>query len=110
MKLLSIEPTPSPNVMKLNVDERLPDGVQHVYTKAGAAKAPELMGKLLEIDGVTSIFHTADFLSLERKSNADWQRILTHAREILQVGAGAAVVVPSTADAGAFGEAQVGGS
>ncbi|WP_312117077.1 virulence factor [Brevibacillus reuszeri] len=107
MKLLSIEPTPSPNVMKLNVDERLPDGVQHVYTKAGAAKAPELMGKLLEIDGVTSIFHTADFLALERKSNADWQRILTHAREILQVGAGAAVVVPSTADAGAFGEAQV---
>ncbi|MGG1658812.1 virulence factor [Brevibacillus sp. NRS-1366] len=107
MKLLSIEPTPSPNVMKLNVDERLPDGVQHVYTKAEAAKAPELMGKLLEIDGVTSIFHTADFLALERKSNADWQRILTQAREVLQAGGGAAVPVLAQADGAAFGEAQV---
>ncbi|MFP3392135.1 virulence factor [Brevibacillus sp. SIMBA_040] len=107
MKLLSIEPTPSPNVMKLNVDVRLPDGVQHVYKKAEAAKAPELMGKLLEIDGVTSIFHTADFLALERKSTADWQRILTQAREVLQAGAGTTVTVPSAADAAAFGEAQV---
>ncbi|MED1783106.1 virulence factor [Brevibacillus fortis] len=107
MKLLSIEPTPSPNVMKLNVDERLPDGVQHVYTKKDASKAPELMNKLLEIEGVTSIFHTADFLALERKSNADWQRILTVAREVLQVGGGAAVPVMSAEEAGAFGEAQV---
>ncbi|WP_289135885.1 virulence factor [uncultured Brevibacillus sp.] len=107
MKLLSIEPTPSPNVMKLNVDVRLPDGVQHVYKKVEAAKAPELMSKLLEIDGVTSIFHTADFLALERKSTADWQRILTQAREVLQAGAGTTVTVPSAADAAAFGEAQV---
>ncbi len=107
MKLLSIEPTPSPNVMKLNVDERLPDGVQHVYTKKDASKAPELMNKLLEIEGVTSIFHTADFLALERKSNADWQRILTVAREVLQAGGGAAVPDRSAEDAGAFGEAQV---
>lgn len=107
MKLLSIEPTPSPNVMKLNVDERLPDGVQHVYTKKEAVKAPELMGKLLEIEGVTSLFHTADFLALERKSNADWQRILTQAREVLQAGGGAAVPVLAQADGASFGEAQV---
>ncbi|RNB81748.1 virulence factor [Brevibacillus nitrificans] len=107
MKLLSIEPTPSPNVMKLNVDERLPDGVQHVYTKEHVAKYPELMGKLLAIEGVTSIFHTADFLALERKSNADWQRILTQSREILQAGEGTAVPVLAATDGAAFGEAQV---
>lgn len=107
MKLLSIEPTPSPNVMKLNVDERLPVGVQHVYTKENIDKAPELMGKLLAIEGVVSIFHTADFLALERKSNADWQRILTQSREILQAGEGAAVPVMAAAEGAAFGEAQV---
>ncbi|QRG69507.1 virulence factor [Brevibacillus choshinensis] len=107
MKLLSIEPTPSPNVMKLGVDERLPDGVQHVYTKESAAKLPEMIGQLLAIEGVTSIFHTADFLALERKSNADWQRILTQAREILQAGEGMAVPVLTAAEGGAFGEAQV---
>jgi len=107
MKLLSIEPTPSPNVMKLNVDERLPDGVQHVYTKEKAAGSPEQMEKLLAIEGVTSIFHTADFLALERKSNADWQRILTAAREILAAGEGAAVPVFAALEGAAFGEAQV---
>lgn len=108
MKLLSIEPTPSPNVMKLNVDERLPEGVQRVYTKEGAGQAPEIMNKLLAIEGVTSIFHTADFLALERKSNADWQRILTQSREILQAGEGAAVpVLAQDQGAAAFGEAQV---
>ncbi|WP_400164141.1 virulence factor [Brevibacillus sp. TJ4] len=108
MKLLSIEPTPSPNVMKLNVDERLPDGVQRVYTKENAEKAPAIMVKLLSIDGVVSLFQTADFLALERKSNADWQAILTQAREVLH--AGADLPVPELAQAGegaAFGEAQV---
>ncbi|WP_198430862.1 NifU N-terminal domain-containing protein, partial [Rhodococcus rhodochrous] len=56
MKLLSIEPTPSPNVMKLNVDERLPDGVQRVYNKQSGAQMPELVKQLLAIEGVTSIF------------------------------------------------------
>jgi hypothetical protein len=95
-------------VMKLNVDERLPEGVQRVYTKEGAGQAPEIMNKLLAIEGVTSIFHTADFLALERKSNADWQRILTQSREILQAGEGAAVpVLAQDQGAAAFGEAQV---
>ncbi|MCM3079233.1 virulence factor [Brevibacillus invocatus] len=108
MKLLSIEPTPSPNVMKLNVDERLPDGVQRVYTKDKSEQAPAMMGKLLSIDGVVSIFHTADFLALERKSNADWQKILTQAREILHAGTDLAVPDFGAEDSSAaFGEAQV---
>lgn len=108
MKLLSIEPTPSPNVMKLNVDERLPDGVQRVYTKEKAENVPDLMAKLLAIDGVVSLFHTADFLALERKSNADWQKILTQAREILHAGSEMAVPeLQEESGAAAFGEAQV---
>ncbi|USG63930.1 virulence factor [Brevibacillus ruminantium] len=108
MKLLSIEPTPSPNVMKLNVDERLPDGMQRVYNKQSGTQMPELIKQLLAIEGVTSIFHTADFYALERKSQADWQQILTRATEVF--GAGADTSMPSTTEAGpdeAFGEAEV---
>ena len=32
MKIRSIEPTPSPNVMKLNMDERLPEGKNYQFT------------------------------------------------------------------------------
>lgn len=108
MKLVSIEPTPSPNVMKLNVDERLPDGVQRVYTKENVQQAPAVMAKLLSIDGVVSIFHTADFLALERKSNADWQNILAQAREVLHAGADLAVpALSQDTEGAAYGEAQV---
>lgn len=108
MKLLSIEPTPSPNVMKLNVDERLPDGVQRVYNKQSGAQMPELVKQLLAIEGVTSIFHTADFYALERKSQADWQQILTHAREVFGVGAETSMPAWTNEESGeAWGEAQV---
>lgn len=85
MKLLSIEPTPSPNAMKLNLDKKLPLGVQKEYNKTNVSQAPEEYQKLLAIQGVTSVFHTADFISLERKPNADWQSILSQVRELLEV-------------------------
>ena len=64
MKILSIEPTPSPNAMKLNMDEKIPGGVMRTYTMENKDKAPDYIQKLLEIEGVKSIFHTADFISL----------------------------------------------
>ncbi|GAA4705855.1 virulence factor [Brevibacillus fulvus] len=105
MKLLSIEPTPSPNSMKLNVDQKLPNGIQKVYDKNNLADAPELMKKLLQIDGVTSLFHTADFIAIDRKSTADWQQILSRVREIF--GDTSAAVQSSSTVETSFGEAQV---
>ena len=35
MKLVSIEPTPNPNSMKLNLDESLPKGVSRTYVGGG---------------------------------------------------------------------------
>ncbi|MFY0546209.1 virulence factor [Brevibacillus sp. H7] len=106
MKLLSIEPTPSPNTMKLNVDERLPHGVQKDYRKDRMESAPELIKRLLAIEGVTGVFHAADFLALERKSNADWQSILTQAREVFGEAGDLPVLTPNSEEK-AWGEAQV---
>lgn len=86
MKLLSIEPTPSPNSMKLNVDEKLPQGQRLSYKKENAGGAPEQLRGLLDIDGVRGLFRTADFIALDRKPGADWERILAEARALLQSG------------------------
>ncbi|MFD0589852.1 virulence factor [Paenibacillus sp. GCM10027627] len=84
MKLLSIEPTPSPNSMKLNLDESLPRGRRLTYKSNEAESAPEPLNGLLSIDGVRSVFRTADFIALDRKPGADWARILADARALLQ--------------------------
>jgi hypothetical protein len=106
MKLLSIEPTPSPNSMKLNLDEKLEAGVRRDYRAEQADQAPPLIARLLRIPGVKGVFHTADFLALDRKGNADWAAILQEVREIFGAsGEGSAGA--ASLEAGGFGEAHV---
>ncbi|CAM3194113.1 virulence factor [Paenibacillus lupini] len=107
MKLISIEPTPSPNSMKLNMDESLPRGVRQSFTKKEAESAPEPLRSLLAIDGVRSIFRTADFIALDRVSNADWARILADARALLLGGADGDTAGGAALAAESYGEAHV---
>lgn len=82
MKILSIEPTPSPNSMKLNMDEKLPAGERITYTREHKGGCPIYIEKLLDIPHVKSVFHTADFIALDRHPKGNWQHILAGAREI----------------------------
>ncbi len=108
MKLLSIEPTPSPNSMKLNVDETLPRGRRMTYTSKEAADAPQPYKELLLIDGVRGLFRTADFIALDRKPGSDWARILAEARVLLQAdGAESGSGGARNSMGAGYGEAQV---
>ncbi|HZG55764.1 conserved virulence factor C family protein [Paenibacillus sp.] len=81
MKLLSIEPTPSPNAMKLNVDASLAPGVKYAYDRENGSAAPAHLRPLLAIPGVKSVYHAADFIALEREAGADWRAVLAAVRE-----------------------------
>lgn len=108
MKLISIEPTPSPNSMKLNVDEMLPRGRRLTYKANEASDAPELLQQLLQINGVKSLFRTADFIALDRKPGADWAAILAEAGQLLQkVADGDNGENSGKGPSTSFGEAQV---
>ncbi|AXM87790.1 virulence factor [Anoxybacillus ayderensis] len=82
MKIRSIEPTPSPNTMKVLLDEELPFGTSYNYKSAQAEQAPEIIKQLLKIEGVKGIYHVADFLAVERHAKYDWKPILTKVREV----------------------------
>lgn len=105
MKLLSIEPTPSPNSMKLNLDESLPRGRRLTYTVKEKEQTPEPYRSLLSIQGVKSLFHTTDFIALDRKPGSDWAAILAEARTILQADQELATGVGQSSTS--YGEAQV---
>ncbi|WP_306220347.1 virulence factor [Cohnella sp. WQ 127256] len=107
LKLLSIEPTPSPNTMKLNVDVRLDPGVQLNYGKDSKTPATPLIAKLLEVPGVKAIFHTSDFLALDRRGNADWAVILDGVREAFGIASGGSLTANAVDAAAGFGEAHV---
>jgi hypothetical protein len=82
MKLVKIEPTPSPNNMKLVVSEMLPMSESHSYTHEKAHEAPPLLQKVLKVEGVKSLYRVADFISLERLSKVEWEDILPKVRAI----------------------------
>ena len=84
MKLLSIETTPNPNSMKLNLDERLPKGVAVTYTHENRGDCPAYIEKILAIPGVSSVFCVEDFLAIQRKPTAGWEHILSQARAVFE--------------------------
>ncbi|SOC14962.1 HEAT repeat protein [Ureibacillus xyleni] len=83
MKIVTIEPTPSPNSMKVVVDEELAFGKSFNYTKENLSEAPEQIQAILAIDGVKGVYRVADFLAIERNAKFNWETILSSVRVAL---------------------------
>ncbi|WML47774.1 conserved virulence factor C family protein [Neobacillus sp. PS3-34] len=81
MKIVSIEPTPSPNTMKITLDSELPMGTSHNYKKDTSAGAPEAVKAILEVEGIKGVYHVADFLAVERNAKYDWKDLLPKVRQ-----------------------------
>ncbi|QAS52546.1 conserved virulence factor C family protein [Halobacillus litoralis] len=83
MKIVSIEPTPSPNSMKINLNETLPDGETHNYKKGDQLEdAPDFIQQLFEVEGVKGLYHVTDFIALERNARISWEVILPEVRSV----------------------------
>lgn len=82
MKIISIEPTPSPNSMKITMDHKLPNGIRKTYKSDNKNEAPIELQPLLDIPHVTSFYHASDFIALDRQPKGNWQQILTQVREL----------------------------
>lgn len=84
MKITSIEPTPSPHSMKINLDEKLPEGETRDYKlKEDNSNSPEYVQALFSIEGVKGLYHVIDFIALERHPKSAWEDILPRVREVL---------------------------
>lgn len=84
MKIISIEPTPSPHSMKVNVNKQLPDGETLNFKHDDDVKnAPSYIKDLFKIDGITNIYRVVDFITLARHPRTPWETILPQVREVL---------------------------
>lgn len=82
MKIVTIEPTPSPNSMKIIVDEELPMGIGRNYKKEDEGNAPHPISELLGIKGVKGIYHVMNFMAVERIGNVPWEEILAQVQAV----------------------------
>lgn len=81
MRLISIETTPNPNSMKLNLDQSV--GLTATFTAKDAATCPDYVAQLLNIDGVQSVFVCGDFITMNRDPRTEWSSILDRATHLL---------------------------
>jgi len=82
MKIVTIEPTPSPNSMKIVLDTELPKGTSHNYKKSDAETASYPASALLNINGVKGIYHVMNFMAVERIGNVAWESILADVQAV----------------------------
>ena len=76
---VSIEHTPNPNALKFTIGAAVGGPATFV-----APTDDPLAASLLDIEGVTSIFLTADFVTLSKTPDADWESIAPRATAILE--------------------------
>lgn len=105
MNIKSIEPTPSPNTMKVILDQELPFGTANNYNPTNVESAPAEIQAIMKIEGVKGVYHVADFLAVERNGKFDWVNILAEVRQALGEDATAAEEQVQRDDQ--FGEAYV---
>lgn len=78
---ISTSPTPNPNAMKFTVGK--PVGGPATFT-AGQSTDNAAAGDLLMLDGVASIFMTADFVTITKTPAGSWAEIAPGATKILE--------------------------
>jgi len=83
---IATTPTPNPNALKFTVG--VPIGGPGTVVK-GAASDDVFAAELVALDGVTSVFFTADFVTISKSAEASWDQITQEATAILESHFGA---------------------
>lgn len=75
-KTLDVQPTPNPNAMKFTLEVPTTSGPPKTYRSAAEASEDPLARELFSIRGVAYVFMTANFLSVNKTPESDWDEIL----------------------------------
>lgn len=81
MKIIKIEPTPSPNTLKIVLDYKRDDNKSKTYNIVDAAN-PAFINQLLQIDDILSVFHVVDFISVDKAPKANWEQLLPQIKQL----------------------------
>jgi hypothetical protein len=81
-RLISVQPTPNPNAYKYILDCPLLSGSRTFTTVEDAADFPQIAG-ILALEGVLQVFALNDFITVTRKTGAEWMDLSPEVEVIL---------------------------
>ena len=77
-----IQPTPNPNAAKFVLDRTVSDQPASFFT-AEAAKGHPLAERLFQVPGVSSLLLLGDFITVNKRPEANWADINRRVRRVL---------------------------
>ena len=78
---VTIQNTPNPNALKFSVGVDV--GPPQTFVAGGDVSDP-MGAALVALDGVTSVFMTADFITLSKRADVGWDQIADAAKDIIE--------------------------
>jgi Scaffold protein Nfu/NifU N terminal len=78
---IRVEQTPNPNALKFSVGEAV--GGPGTYVR-GAEPEEGYLRQILDLEGVSSVFFTADFVTITKTPDGSWDAIEPEATAILE--------------------------
>lgn len=85
MEIVKIEPTPSPNTMKITLSEEKEDMKSSTYREV-SDDAPDFINRILELEDVNSVFHALDFISVDKSPKTDWELLIPEIEKTFEGG------------------------
>jgi len=72
MRVVSVVTTPNPDALKFTVDVELLKEGSRSFTSLTAAKKDPIATQLFELEGVSSVFYMANFITINKRIDISW--------------------------------------
>lgn len=78
------EATPNPNAIKFTLDRPATEGRGQTFRAGSDPGQSPLGARIFALDGVTNVFMTANFVSVTKEDDADWDALVPQVIEQLE--------------------------
>lgn len=84
MVAVTPEGTPNPNAIKFTLDRPATEKRSETFRAGSDPESSPLGHRIFQIDGVTNVFMTADFVSVTKEDGADWDEVVPSVVEAIE--------------------------
>ncbi|QHE51430.1 NifU N-terminal domain-containing protein [Pontibacillus sp. HMF3514] len=78
------QPTPNPNAMKFTTDRMIFQGDGSVSVMPGQTSEHDILNDLMELEGVDNVFGFQNFITVNKKFDADWDALTDEVKNTLE--------------------------
>jgi hypothetical protein len=83
------EGTPNPNAIKFSLDRPATERRSETFRAGSDPESSPLGHRIFQLDGVTNVFLTSNFVSVTKEDGADWDELIPDVIEAIEAHFGA---------------------